>query len=172
MKKTIVTLLLIHFIFSLSSFAQKTQKDVFKALFLYNFAKNIEWPQTYKKGDFIVGVLGNSTIIPELNKIAKKKKIGSQSIVVKRFTAVDKIGKCHVLFIPSNKNSSIDKVLKQTAKKPVLILTDSPNMVKKGALINFVMLNGAQKFEISSVNFKSRGLKVSSFLLKLGIKVD
>ena len=45
----------------------KAQDEKFKALFMYNFTKYIEWPQSKQTGDFVIGVVGGSPIIDELN---------------------------------------------------------------------------------------------------------
>ena len=59
------------------------QQSMFKALFMFNFAKYIEWPNQESKSEFIIGVLGNDDIITELKKLAGARKINNKSIVVK-----------------------------------------------------------------------------------------
>ena len=39
-----------------------------------NFTKLVEWPQTYREGEFVIGVIGSSPIYTELEKMAKTKK--------------------------------------------------------------------------------------------------
>ena len=42
-----------------------------KSIFIMNFAKLIEWPESYRQGDFVVGVVGNTPLYLELIKMAK-----------------------------------------------------------------------------------------------------
>jgi len=112
------------------------QNEMFKALFLYNFTKDIDWPETYKQGEFVVGVLGNSKIIAEIEKIGSKKKVGTQSIVVKKFTSNSDIVYCHVLYITPEKSSQLSEALTKLSDKPTLVITDKPGLADQGAGIN------------------------------------
>ena len=76
-KSTLFIIVLVAFCVS-----AKAQDEKFKALFMYNFTKYIEWPQTKQSGDFVIGVMGNSAIVSELNAIASKKTVGAQNIKV------------------------------------------------------------------------------------------
>ena len=167
MKKLLLFLCALFFIAGASA-----QNEMFKALFMYNFTKDIDWPDSYKQGDFVIGVLGNSEIIAELNKIAQKKKVGGQQIKVKKFTAVNDIEKCNILYLPENKSSQLSAALEKLTDKPTLIITDKPGLAQEGAGINYVTVDGGQKFEINRNNIQARGLKINSFLLSLGIVVD
>ena len=169
MKKKIILLLIFPLIFGIK--ASGAQEDMFKALFMYNFTKNIDWPTEYKEGDFIIGVLGNSPIISELNRLSKNKKAGNRRIVIKRFPSVKAITKCNIIYIPTSKSTQLKSVMTKLKGKATLIITDKPGLTKKGACINYVKVNGSQKFEISKQNIIGRKLKISSFLASLGILV-
>ena len=45
-------------------------------LYIYSFAKFVQWPEESRVGDFEIAVLGDSPILLELDKLAQKKKIG------------------------------------------------------------------------------------------------
>lgn len=170
MKKIFIFSLLGLFLFI--SKANYAQNEMFKALFMYNFSKNIDWPSSYKQGDFVIGVVGNSPVIKELQRIASRKKTGNQRIVVRHYNSVSQIGKCHMVYLPPGKSSYLPSAIKQLAGKPTAIISDGKGLARKGACINYVTVNGDQKFEINEANIRKRGLKVSSFLLSLGIKVQ
>ncbi len=169
MKKGILLLLLLFFI--KVEFAS-AQNEKFKALFLYNFTKYIDWPASYKQGNFVIGVLGNSPIVDELNIVSSKKQVGGQSIVIKKFANPAQLDRCHVLFIPSYKSGSLRAVLANLQGKNTLVVTDGNNLVQQGAGINFVETGGKQGFEIKKQNVESKGLKVSGSLLSLGTVVN
>src|SRR5690348_4655914 len=99
---------------SAAPLSEKVQTDTnakIKAVFLYNFTKYIEWPKSYKDGNFIICVLGNSPIYPELNSMASSKTVGSQKMEIKMFTSVGNISKCHMLYVPGNSATGIGDVL-------------------------------------------------------------
>ena len=70
-----------------------------KAIFIMNFTKLIEWPASYREGNFIVGVIWDSPLYAELVKMAKTKKVANQPLEIKRFSTVNDISKCHIIFV-------------------------------------------------------------------------
>jgi hypothetical protein len=53
----------------------KAQDEKFKAIFIYNFTKYINWPAS--EGDFVINVLGDEAITREMGEIATKKTVGN-----------------------------------------------------------------------------------------------
>lgn len=168
MKKVLILVILFLFVKPGTSWAQD---EMFKALFMYNFTKDIEWPSSYTQGDFVIGVMGNSPIVDELDKIAEKKKVGNQTIVVKQFSSASQITKCHMVYLPPNKSSMLSSVVAKVSGKPTVVISDGPGLAQKGAAINYVKIDGKQKFEINTSTLTKNGLKVTQFLTSLGIKV-
>jgi hypothetical protein len=168
MKKTALILLVILNWWHTGLFAQN---EKFKALFMYNFTKYIEWPQQARQGDFVIGVLGNSPIVNELEIIATKQKIGTQNIVIKTYSSVDMIDNCQILYLPPSKSKQLSSVLTKIGGKAILIITDNPGLALQGAAINYVSDGDKIKYEINRKNIDKSGLSVSSALLSLGVSV-
>ena len=147
------------------------QDEKFKALFMYNFTKYLEWPANKRTGDFVIGVYGNSPIISELNIIAQKRKVGNQNIVVKKIDSSTDFAKCNILFIPEYKSGKIAEIAGQ-CKAGTALITDKPGLAKSVAGINYVKVDGKQNFEINKKNLEAQGIKVNSALLNLGINVQ
>ncbi|OQX73103.1 MAG: hypothetical protein B6D64_14350, partial [Bacteroidetes bacterium 4484_276] len=99
--------LILSVIFLLLAPAVNAQNEKLQTVFIYNFTKHIEWPPEYSSGDFVIGVLGNSPIIEEIEKLAKSRKIGNQKIVVNKYRTIDDIGQCNIIFIPKSKSGEI-----------------------------------------------------------------
>ena len=163
-------LLLIAFLFSSSKPVDPTSK--IKVIFLYNFTKYIEWPAESRKGDFVIGVLGITMLMPELDNLSKTKTIGGQKCVIKYFNQVKDIQKCHILFIPTDKSEDIASILKKVKDMNTLIVTEKEGLARKGSGINFISVDNKQKFELNKANLDKYGLKVSSILLSLGIIIE
>ena len=168
MKKLYLTLVLLVFGISLFTYGQD---DKFKALFMYNFTKYLEWPADLKSGNFVIGVYGASPIIQELEIIAQKKMVGNQPISVRRFNSPEEISRCHMLYIPEAKSAKAAEIATKFAGKGTIIITDQPGLGKTVAGINYVKVDGKQNFEINRQNIESEGLKVNSSLLSLGIEI-
>jgi hypothetical protein len=171
MKKNriLTTMLLLFFLGSLNLNAQN---EKFKALFLYNFIKNIEWPESYKQGDLMIGVLGNSPIAKELETIASTQKNGSQSMKVKVFSNADEAVKCHLIFVASSKSGAISQLITKISSNNTLVISDTKGGIQQGAAINFLTDGDKLKFEISKSRIEQKGLKVSASLLNLGIQTN
>ncbi len=145
------------------------QGDKFKALFIFNFTKYIEWSGEYKNGDFVIAVLGSSDVFSSLQTIAQTKSVGSQPIKVVKINSTGEAMKCNMIYITPSKSATIDDVVSKFKDTSTLIVTDAPNACTKGACINLVLVDGKQKFEISKANVQKQSLKMSAGLLNLGI---
>lgn len=149
-----------------------SQNEKFKALFMYNFTKYIEWPQEYQHGDFTIGVFGSSPIVTELEMIASKRKADDQTIVVQQFNSVNDVRRCHILYIPPNKSASLQEILVKINGDPTLVITDSPGLAHKGSSINYVLKGSQQDFEINKKKIEAVHLKINSTLLSLGTVIN
>lgn len=171
MKK--VTIILVSLLI-LSSGFKKGSVDTnskMKAIFIMNFTKLIEWPKSYREGNFVVGVIGNSPLYSELTKMSKTKKVANQSLQIKKYSTSKDIGKCHILYVSKNQSQEISAVLKKVKSNSTLIITEKQGLVEKGAGINFVIKNNRQKFELNKKNVEKYKLKVSSNLEALAFTV-
>ena len=105
MKKILLIFFLMMAIVSISH----AQKEKYQSLFIYNFTKYIKWPDSYNSDKFVIGVLGDSEILTSLNVMAlSKKKTGNGQILeVKKYSSVDEIDECNILFVSE---SAIDNI--------------------------------------------------------------
>lgn len=159
----------------LSSFRAPQNVDTnarIKAMFIYNFTRYVEWPTNYKQGNFVIGVMGNGSLLNELSKMASTKLAGVQTIEVKSFSSIASITKCHMLIVPSDVNINLGDVISKVKNHSTLVITEKAGMAKQGAAINFVVQNNKQAFELNKSNAESHDLKVSSNLLTLAIVVE
>jgi hypothetical protein len=150
----------------------KDTRSVAKALFLYTFATLIDWPEDYKKGSFVIGVLGASTdVYDELSAKYSGKSIGSQEIVIKKYASRTEIEKAHIVFLTADKSDQITSLTTQLKDKSTLIVTEKEGYLSKGAVINFVLDGSKQAYEVSKSNAKKYKLVIASKLTTLAFKV-
>lgn len=135
--------------------------------------KYIEWPENQSKGDFVLGVYGDSPILKELSILSSSKKLKGRNIVVKIINKPDEAAMCQLLYIPSSKSSAL-KQLKETLNgKPILLVGEREGLAKKGTALSFCTLeDDALKFDINKKEIEQRQLKISSSLIQLGIVVN
>ena len=144
-----------------------------KATFIYNFTKYIDWPEKYKEGNFVIGVLGTTPFYNDLTALLTKKSVGKQIFEIKSFTSSESItGVCHILFITSENSGQLPDVLKKLKGKSTLVVTEKSGLAKQGSGINFVVDNNKQRFELNKTNIEKYNMKVSSALASLAISVE
>ena len=143
----------------------------FHSIFMYNFTKYIQWPSSYQSGEFVIGVLGSSTIVEQLTNMAKVKSAGAQQFEIRIFSDASEVSDCHILFIPEEMSYSFNKVTKKLNGKPTLIISEQAGLADAGSHINFVQVEGKWKFELNQSAAESANLKVSNELSRLAILI-
>lgn len=168
MKKIILSvLILLHGLVSIS-YAQDDYK--FHSMFVMNFLKYIQWPESGSQSEFVIGVLGNETVMPDLERIASTRFVNGKKITVKRFHDVNKVPDCHLLYVPTPKSNELAEIVKQVGTG-TLIVTAKDGLAQKGSCINFVVRDGKWRFEINEHATDKAKLKVSGELSRLAIMV-
>ena len=146
------------------------QVSKLQPFFIYNFIKQIEWPASSSTGDFVIGVVGQSEITGELIKLSKTKKVNERRIIVKNFSSVSDISNCQILFVPANHNSSLQKAIEKLGGASTLVITEAEGAISQGSAINFVIRESRQRFQVSKENASKKGVKISSYLIKLAVQ--
>lgn len=143
-----------------------------KTIYIYNFTKYIEWPASYKEGNFVVGVLGSSPpLVNELNKMAVSKTVGTQKFEIKAVSTAAECANCHIVYILSDNSSQLSDVLGKVKGKSALIVTDKSGLATKGSAINFFIDGNKQKIELNRSNIEKYKLKVASTLVEMSVQV-
>jgi hypothetical protein len=146
------------------------QKEKLQTAFIYQFTKLIEWCPSYKSGDFVIGILGSSSITGELASL-KGKTVASQSIVIKTLSSVSEIDKCQIVFLPSAKSGQLSAVNNKIGNACTLVITEKSGLCNEGASINFIEEGGKIGFEINKASFSKHSLVINSKLSTLAKKV-
>lgn len=143
------------------------QKEKQETSYIYNIVKYVDWPDSYKTGDFVIGILGSSGINAELKKLATTKKVFSQKIIIVEFNTPADITKCHVLFITDSQSSLIKEAAIKLNGMATLIIGETPGLASSGAAINFITQDGKLVFQLNENAAKRKGLQVSAQLAEL-----
>lgn len=156
------------------SFVQNIDTNAkIKAVFLYNFTRYFEWPESKKSGNFVIYVVGkNEALVKELNKMAETKTVGNQKMEIINTPVYDGKSKPHMLFMLPDVSKSIGDVTAKLKGKGTLIIAEKEGAAKTGAAINFVVIENKQKFEYSKTSAVKAGLKTSEDFKALAIAVD
>jgi hypothetical protein len=138
-----------------------------KAAFLYRFIDYVNWKDYSKNQTFKIAILEESPITASLLDIPKNKKID-----IKKYKNLNEISFCNILFVPYNCTIPIETILSKFSGKPVLIVTERNGYGKKGAHMNFIIVENKLKFEVNLKAINKSGIGISSFLLQHAIIVQ
>ncbi len=166
--RTLLLILLLP-VFTLKGIAQE---EKYIGLFLYNFTKYFDWPESAKTGDFVIEIIGHQSVADELTRLTAGKKIGSQAIKVRHLSNVSEMsGQAHIIFVGHWQSRFMPDVITGVGKKPVLLITEMEGMLDKGAAINFIIRDGAIKFEMKTSNITACNLKTDQRIRELAYRV-
>lgn len=165
--------LLLSLVLVFTSIPASAQMTKFKALFLFNFAKNINWPANTTEKDFLVTVIGDNELADELKELAKVRTVGAQKLIVKEASTVDtQMEDSHIIYLAQNKCSLMPMLASYQKGKPSLLVGAKEGLCSQGAGISFVTIGGKLKFQICPDNIQKQGLQLAQKLVYLGIEVQ
>lgn len=172
MKITRLKFILLILTIQLSGISVLAQDEKFEALFIFNFTKYIEWPSENQSKEFVITVLGNGDIIPELESISSRMHASNKLIIIRKASSPFAIPPSQILFISKDKANEIPQIIENLKTQKILLITEKPNACKLGVAINFLSKGGNLSFELSRGNIEKYGLKVNSQLFTLGTLVQ
>jgi hypothetical protein len=141
-----------------------------KALFLYNFAKYVAWPEDAfadAAAPLCIGVLGENQFGGALTTAVAGKSIDGRPIVVRQVGSDDDWGQCHILFISASENRRLIDILDQLGTRPILTVGESDRFMEHGGIINFASKGKHVRLQISSATASKARLKLSARLLSV-----
>src|ERR1041385_7928724 len=151
----------------------QTEKPIHEihAAMIYNFMKYVQWPDDGNPGEFVVGVLGEDNVFNTLKNYYDGKPKGAKKYAIKKLADASEAATCSVVYIGKNKSKEFDNVKNAIVGKPILTITDSFNLGKKGSCINLKVVDDKLKFEINQNSINSASLKVASQLTNMAIMI-
>jgi len=155
--------------FLVFSFASAQVPYQTHSLYIYSFGKFIQWPEENREGDFEIAVLGDSPILPELDKLAQKKKIGDRTIRIVRISSIKEFKKSQILFLPEAQSATLSDFIQKVGNHPTLIVTEQAGLGAKGSDINFLVKDGKLVFELNQNSLTKHKLKAANELTRLAI---
>ena len=149
--------------------AQTNEYQV-KALFLYNFARYVEWPaKSFKAANdpIVICILGQNPFGSALDQAVTGKAVEGRPFVVRQISDLQAGANCHILFV----NSSEQKRFRSGAQKfkgsGVLTVGETQGFTADGGVINLKLEDGKVRFEIDVDTARQQHLRISSKLLSL-----
>lgn len=143
--------------------------DEVKAAFLYNFAGFVTWPPEARAGEgIVIGIMGADEVEAEVRRNAAARP--GRPVSVKRVVTVDDAAGVHILFVGARENARLGRILPAVRRAPVLTVTEAPDGLDRGSIINFVTTERVQ-FEVSVDAAARAGVHLNARLLSVAIRI-
>lgn len=143
-----------------------------KAAFLYKFAAYVEWPPARQdSGPLVIGVAGTDDMERELKQLAAGRAVASRPLSVRRIREGEAPLDVHVLFIARDYGRPLEPLLKRAQQASVLTVTESDDAFQRGSVINFKLVDGRVRFDVSLPAADRSKLRLSSRLIGVAHQV-
>jgi hypothetical protein len=147
--------------------AQADDEYHVKALFLYNFAKFVDWPPDMHAGPICVGILGDDPFGQVLDQTVKGQTVNGHGFVVKRLKRQEDGEGCQIVFVSASEKKRLRTILNGLKSCNVLTVGEVEGFAANGGVINFEIVDSKVRFEVNIDAAERAGLKLSSKLLSL-----
>jgi hypothetical protein len=141
-----------------------------KAVFLFNFAKFVDWPPSAfpnASTPLVIGVLGRDPFGSYLDDTVRGERVNSRQLIVQQYRQLSEIKTCHILFISRSESDRLDQIVASLRYRKILVVTDADGG-KGGVIIRFINEGNRIRFKIDVEAAKAANLTISSKLLRLG----
>jgi hypothetical protein len=148
-------------------------EDSVKAAFVLRFASYVDWPEApATDGNFTIVVLGASEIAVRMQSLASGRFIKNRPVQVRRITSIGDAGSAQILYIGTDRRGNLQELLAPLAGHSVLVISDEERALDSGSIINLRMADQRVRFEVSLPAARRSGLRISSDLLSLAVRVQ
>ena len=156
---------------TLPSFAASFSDHQIKAVFLFNFASFVRWPETsfgVKTSPFVFCASNaHSPTIKTLRKVIEGESVGSHKLVLKAPFKPADLASCHILFLEETDLAHYRELLPRLSSGSLLTVSDTANFVERGGLIQFAQHKTQIQPIINTSQLEQSQLDISSTLLRL-----
>jgi hypothetical protein len=146
-----------------------------KAVFLFNFAQFVEWPDAAFADDsapVCIGVLGSDPFGDALARTVRGETVRGRGIIIKSAKDAADLKSCHVVFVSKSEKAQVRTILEALKDSHVLTVGETGGFAEAGGVINFFLQGGKVKFEINTEAAHTKGLKISAQLLGVARLVE
>lgn len=154
--------------------AQEATEYELKAAFLYNFASYVQWPPGIfnDPGQAVVfGVVGANELADNLEQVTGGRAVNGRAVEVRRLRGADELAGIHVLFAGDPLGAADRALLAAALQSSILTVTESDGARPDDSVINFEIVDGRVRFDVSLTEAGRARLQVSSRLLQVALRV-
>jgi len=157
---------------SLQAGADGTPIDEYqlKAVFLFNFAKFVEWPPRAfgdARDPFTICVLGNNPFGSSLDDAVRGKTVANRPISIRLVSSPQQARTCQILFVSASERERMRGLIEALRNCCVLTVGDTDDFTANGGIVRFKVKDARVHIEIDAEAAERASLRISSRLLSL-----
>jgi hypothetical protein len=144
-----------------------------KAAFLYKFLGYAEFPAAAFADSavpVVIGIVGSDEMVAELARVVAGRQVLGRAVVVRALREEQLPGTIHLLFAAGSDCAHAARVLR-AAHGALLPVTECELGLESGSVINFRIIDGRVRFDVSLDAAQKQGVKLSSRLLTVANRV-
>ena len=143
-----------------------------KAVFLYNLANFVKWPDSSLDANddfFTIGILGDDPFGKALDRTVTDETVDGRAIRIVRYSDPAQLDKqrCQLLFIAMDLSQAYPGLYTKFGRMGILTVSDQDGFVNQGGMVNLLTSGKRIQLEINLDNASQAGLRISSKLLNL-----
>jgi hypothetical protein len=141
-----------------------------KAVFVYNFCRFIDWPDSAfasPNEPLIIGIIGDDPFGLLLNEAVEGEKYHNRPIRIDHFRTPGDIKRCHLLFVSHVGAGRVDPILAAVAGKSVVTVSETEDFLNRGGMITLTTEQNRVRLRIKPAALQAANLAVSSKLLRV-----
>jgi hypothetical protein len=152
--------------------AQQPTASSLEAVFLFKFAAFVEWPTAPSPGaPFTIGILGADDVAADLEEVVRGRNVDNRPVVVRRLKDPEALAGLQMVFVGRREAPRLAAVVRAARPLAILVVSDMPQGLEAGSVINFVSVEDRIGFEVSVEAAERSNLKVSSRMLAVARRV-
>jgi hypothetical protein len=152
--------------------ADAYSEDSVKAAYLYRFAGYVDWPNKVPvDAPFIIDVLGSPGVAHELRRLLQNHAANGREAQVREISGVRDLGNAQIMFVGAGHAKLLRGMVPAAGLPAVLLVTDEEGGLGAGSALNFLTIDRNVRFEVSLTAADRWGLKISSELLGVAVRV-
>lgn len=149
---------------------QGVSQDAVKAAYLYRFSGYVEWPHESVAGHpFVIAVVDAPGVARELRRLMPERLLNQQPAQVREVTLLQELGGAQIVFVGAGHAEFLRAVA--AGNRSMLLVTEDEKALDQGSMVNFVTIDKRVRFEVSLTAADRAGIKISSELLSVAIRV-
>lgn len=158
--------------------ADRTKEYNVKSVYLYNFARYIEWPAQWDERQntdrsFRIGIFGTSGIqtpltrLSELRSVTSKRTGENLPLQIEVYQHVNDCQPCQILFVTAETSpENVAQLIEKFRGLPVMLVGEQAGFAANGGTSEFLLHGNGIRFNLNLADVQQKGLKPDAKLLK------